>query len=455
MRIAVCAIALALCLALPTPARAGNLSVLLCNNVNVPLFDCFDLVVLYNSTDGQNWNNNTNWGTPDVGSWHGVIVNPVTSRVISVDLALNGLDGTFPPEFRGLEALEFLQLSSNGLSGPLPAYLGNLTSLKLLQIGFNNLDGPIPESLGNLTQLDNLFLGGNRLSGPLPASIGNLTLLEVLDVFSDSFDSSGRLTGPLPDLSRLTRLRRLNLQNNRIEGPFPDYLDQMPDLESLRFDGNNLSGSLPSNLGALSELRTLNLAGNELGGAIPSSLGNLAQLEELDLSFNAFASTLPAALGNLSSLRRLRIAGAPVGFLADRQPVTGPIPASLANLALLEELDLGFNQLSGTLPECLGNLSSLTFLSLQVNDLEGPVPEAFTLLGLNVLYIGANLLDSGPNQQLSLTPTVQAWFDAIPDTVAAIPGFGFLSSTTQRANAGDPGAIFGDGFEAAPSNLCQ
>lgn len=446
---------LALLLVLPLTVRAGNLSILLCNNVNVPLFDCFDLVVLYNSTEGDNWLNNSNWGTPDVDSWHGVTVNPLTGRVISVDLAQNRLNGPFPPEFRGLQALEFLQLSSNGLTGQLPAYLGNLVSLKLLQVGFNDLEGPLPASLGNLAQLDNLFLGGNRFSGPLPASIGNLTRLEVLNVFSDSFNASGRLSGSLPDLSRLTRLQRLDLRANRIEGPLPTYFDQMPDLELLRLDGNQFSGAIPSNLGQLSKLRTLDLAGNTLSGAIPSTLGGLTALEELNLSLNRLSSDLPPSLGNLSMLRQLRVAGAPVSLLADRQAITGPIPASLANLSELEVLDLAFNQLSGPLPSCLGNLSALSTLNLQVNDLVGPVPDAFTALNLSVFYIGANQLDSDAGQRLVPAPAVRTWFEAIPDTVSVIPGFGTLNSTTQRAAVVNPDAVFRDGFESAPSNACE
>src|SRR5690606_35447486 len=121
-------------------ARAGQISVLLCNDVDIDLFDCFDLVNLYNATDGPNWIDNSNWGSTDVDSWHGVIVNPLTGRVISLDLAQNGLDGEFPPEMIGLQALEFLQLSGNALRGELPAYIGELRSLTFLQIGFNILE---------------------------------------------------------------------------------------------------------------------------------------------------------------------------------------------------------------------------------------------------------------------------------------------------------------------------
>ena len=438
-------------LCVPMQAGAGNLSILLCNNVNVDLFDCVDLVNLYNATDGDNWVNHTNWGSNDVDSWYGVIVDPLSGRVIALDLALNGLDGEFPPSWIGLQALQFLQLSSNALRGELPEYIGDLQSLTFLQVGFNILEGPLPDSLGNLTLLENLFLGGNQFSGPLPAGIGNLLQLEVLDVFSDSFDAGGRLTGPLPDLSGLTRLRRIGLDANRLEGPFPTYLDQMPMLEELRLRGNRLSGPLPANVGSLGQLRVLDLAGNQLIGAMPSTLGNLGALEELDLSFNDFTSTLPSALGDLAQLRVLRIAGNP---LEARPQVTGPIPAALANLNQLEELNLEFNRLSGALPECLGDLGNLSVLSLQANDLVGPVPEAFSALGLNTLYLGLNFLDADQDDRLILSPTLQTWFNGIPNTVDIIAGLGFLDSLDQRPVVGDPDVVFASGFEGLPSNSC-
>jgi Leucine-rich repeat (LRR) protein len=433
------------------PARAGNLDVQLCNTANVAVFDCFDLVVLYNATDGDNWTNNSHWGSPDVDAWHGVIVDPLSNRVISLDLAQNGLDGQFPPQMYGLQALRFLQLSGNGLDGPLPDYIGNLSALEFLQIGFNDLSGPLPASLGKLTQLDNLFLGGNRFSGPIPASIGNLTRLEVLDIFSDSVDAGSRLTGQLPDLSRLTRLRRLELEGNRLGGPLPAYLAQLTLLEDIRLRGNQFSGTLPAGLGNLANLRHLDLAANEFSGALPATLGNLGQLELLDLSSNAFTSNLPPSLGNLTRLRTLRIAGSPYEA---RQQITGTIPAALANLVQLEELDLAFNRLSGALPECLGELANLRLLSVQANDLVGAVPEAYTALDLDALYIGLNFLDADASGRLLTSPGIDAWLDTIPVTVDAIPGVGSIDSRDQRLAPVDADAVFGNGFESAAGSGC-
>lgn len=408
-------------LAVAGDGRGGNLDVLLCNNANVDLFDCLDLVNLYNSTDGGNWTDNSNWGTPDVDSWRGVIVNPLTGRVISLDLFQNGLDGPFPPMFYGLQALEFLQLSNNGLSGELPAYIGELRALEVLQIGFAGLDGPLPDSLGNLTRLRNLLLAGNRFSGPVPASLGNLTALEFLDLYHFSAGSGG-LSGPLPDLSGLTRLRWLGLENNELEGPLPAWI------------------------GSLAALEELHLHRSGFSGALPASLGNLSNLQVLDLSYNDFTTILPPTLGNLTNLRTLDVAGNP---FRTRPAVTGPIPSSFAALAQLEDLDLSHNQLSGTLPACLGQLASLRVLNVQANDLVGPVPEAFTALWLDGFYIGLNLLDADAAGNLITSPAVDAWMDAIPSTEFEIPGLTVVDSRDQRLPAVDPDAVFASGFESA------
>ena len=58
--------------------------------------DSLALVALYNSTDGDNWNNNTNWLSGPVDSWNGIIVHD--SWVSYIDLGNNNLNGTIPPE---------------------------------------------------------------------------------------------------------------------------------------------------------------------------------------------------------------------------------------------------------------------------------------------------------------------------------------------------------------------
>ena len=52
------------------------------------------LLVLYRSTDGANWINNTNWDTDvDLSKWYGVDTND-EGRVVNLSLGRNRLQGT-------------------------------------------------------------------------------------------------------------------------------------------------------------------------------------------------------------------------------------------------------------------------------------------------------------------------------------------------------------------------
>ena len=53
------------------------------------------LIALYNSTDGANWANNTNWlGAPGTeGTWYGVTLDAGGNYVVWLDLRNNQLNG--------------------------------------------------------------------------------------------------------------------------------------------------------------------------------------------------------------------------------------------------------------------------------------------------------------------------------------------------------------------------
>ena len=53
------------------------------------------LLVLYRSTDGAHWNQNSNWDTDaHLGAWHGVNVND-QGRVVKLELSQNNLRGIY------------------------------------------------------------------------------------------------------------------------------------------------------------------------------------------------------------------------------------------------------------------------------------------------------------------------------------------------------------------------
>ncbi|MCK5739085.1 T9SS type A sorting domain-containing protein [bacterium] len=201
------------------------------------------LIALYNSTDGDNWTDNSGWKTPPLhtdgftipgteGGWNGVTVSG--DHIIQLLLHDNNLSGSIPVELGNLSSLNYVDLTSNQLSGNIPAELGGLSGLGSLRLDSNQLSGSIPAGLGNLNNLSRLFLRYNQLSGSIPAELGNL--------------------------------------NN---------------LTQLWLTSNQLSGSIPAELGNLNNLARLWLNGNQLSGSIPAELANLTDLSSTNIGYNA------------------------------------------------------------------------------------------------------------------------------------------------------------------------
>ena len=73
---------------------------------SIPETERAALISLYESTDGDNWKDNTNWNGP-VGtecSWYGV--NCVSGAVYSLDLDGNNLNGKIPAAIGNLTQLQ-------------------------------------------------------------------------------------------------------------------------------------------------------------------------------------------------------------------------------------------------------------------------------------------------------------------------------------------------------------
>ena len=117
------------------------------------------LVILYNATDGENWDNSENWlSDAPLVVWEGVSTDD-DGRVTYLVLEGNGLSGEIPPELGSLSNLKVLRLDNTYLSGEIPEELGNLPNLEHLGLSsFNDLSGCVPSSLED--QLIVFVLGG-------------------------------------------------------------------------------------------------------------------------------------------------------------------------------------------------------------------------------------------------------------------------------------------------------
>jgi len=309
------------------------------------------LKALYESTDGDNWINNTGW-------------QEVADNVPSANCNLENLYGI---DLDNEGRVHWLNLGNNQLYGTIPPELGNLIYLTLIYMGFNQLSSEIPAEIANLTNLIILELSENQLSGSIPPELGNLSSLT--DLYLDSNQFSGSIP---PELDNLSNLTYLNLGFNQFSGNIPPELGNLSNLDQLFLRDNQLSGNIPIELSNLEEsLRVLYLENNQLTGSIPNRFGDLISLEYLSTGNNQLTGSIPASIGNLSNL----------GFLLlNNNQLTGNIPPEIGNLSYLGELDLSNNQLSGSLPPELSNVIYLTLFQVNNNNLSGCYNDTLTNL---------------------------------------------------------------------------
>lgn len=193
-----------------------------------------------------------------------------------------GLYGFIPDELFQLTLLEKLYLSHNALTGFLPSQIGKLTGLRDFYVFDNSLRGTIPSDIGLLGNLEHLSLGQNEFVGTLPRQVGSLARLQLLslekeqDVAPTGMFSvgGGGLSGTLPALNGLPRIREVYLGHNSFTGTIPtDFLNGVADKSQLLvvdLSYNNLSGQIPSSFSNFADLR-LELARNQISG-IPDNV---------------------------------------------------------------------------------------------------------------------------------------------------------------------------------------
>ena len=397
-----------------------------------PVADMVGLVALYESTDGEDWADNSNWQSfAPIGEWRGVTTAGDGGRVTGLDLSGIGLNGKLPPALSNLASLERLILNDNQLSGPIPPELARLTGLTHLHLNDNGLSGAIPAQLQGLTSLKELNLASNRLSGTVPAELGNLTNLTLL------YLDNNQLSGELPSqLGNIPNLHQVSVWDNNLTWADSYANGILADTVALvAFHDSALRGGsrpwrnwltyeplenwiLPVNVGTTTKNFVVTVAGDRVteldigwrdgneyvSGSIPPELGLLTGLRKLDLSNTpGLTGPIPPELGNLTNLTEL---------VLNDNTLSGPIPAELANLSNLKELNLASNRLSGPVPAELGNLTNLTLLYLDNNQLSGELPSE----------LGSNI----PNlRQVSIWGNNLTWADSyangvLADTVALV-----------------------------------
>ncbi|KAG8370722.1 hypothetical protein BUALT_Bualt13G0012900 [Buddleja alternifolia] len=353
-----------------------------------------------------------------------------TSKLLTLDMGYNFLGGIVPQEIGNFSSLETLNLEFNQftvgsfpysifkvssirtinlrkcrLSGDIPTQLGNLTSLNSIHLGGNKLTGGIPKQLGNITSLKRLELPQNKLTGELPQELSNLAYLEVFDVGNNSLSSS------IPSfMFNISTLKIMSLQWNHFSGRLPSTIGMEPslfNLEKLYLDNNRLSGAIPSYINNASKLTLLQMQVNSFSGPVPN-FGNLRLLERLRIWENNLTGGLRffTSLSNCRYLQVLQVSRNPLNgdlprnlstslqlFRASECNITGAIPSEIGNLTGLQVLALYSNQLTGFIPTTLGKLKQLEGIYLHDNRLQGFIPpDLCQMNNLVEFYVNGNML---------------------------------------------------------------
>jgi Leucine-rich repeat (LRR) protein len=426
----------------------------------IPAEERTALIALYNSTGGENWRISAGWkgnnNAPDgfsavgtEGSWYGVTVTG--EHVTAIELKLNNLVNSLPPEIGNLSFLKSLVLTENFyLVGSIPAEIGNLGNLEVLDITSADIDG-LPAEIGNLSSLKVMNLANNKIPS-VPPELGNLSNLEQLDLSNNYKISVPPELGNLdnlevldlewsyigvipPQWQNLSSLKTLNLKYNEIS-QCPPELGNLPKLENLDLSYNILS-TVPGEIGNLSTLKHLDLYDNHLE-SLPNEIANLSSLETLDLTFN-YLNEFPAVIVNLVNLKSLSMSTC---------NMKGTLPTEIGKLTRLERLDLSFNNFSGglehlaplknlkelvfyynfleTIPAEIGNLINLEYLDLHHNNIAGAVPvELGHLVNLKKLELGENKLTQIPGEignlnQLEILNLSRNSLTGIPDRLSEL-----------------------------------
>ncbi|XP_060973636.1 receptor-like protein EIX2 [Cannabis sativa] len=312
------------------------------------------------------------------------------------ELYLSDMNISRIPKFIGsFKELTNLDLSENPISGIIPPQLGNLTKLEYLDLskGTSQMTIDNPRWLSQLTSLENLYISNCRLlkvpdhtsSSSISHSNYSFTSLQHLEI-SQSFIHPATITWLL---NSTINLEFLYLNDNNLSGTIlHDLLGNISSssknsLKSLQLSSNQLGGLIVDDFeNTFPYLSELTLDNNQLEGNFPNRLKTFPNLERLDVSHNKFVGLLP----DLSSMPNL------ISFIASNNKFSGTLSESIGKLDNLRDLDVSSNHLSGYVSHVLNlQCPSLKYLDISYNldmtskfNSKYPIIPSFKLVFINL-----------------------------------------------------------------------
>ncbi|CAI5488325.1 unnamed protein product, partial [Closterium sp. Naga37s-1] len=139
------------------------------------------------------------------------------------------------------------------------------------------------------------------------------------------------------------------------------------------------------------------LGNNALSGTIPANLATITTIGDINFAHNKISGPLPTTW-TTHDLYKLNVGN---------NLLTGTIPDDITGLVYLTLLDLSSNRLTGTIPQGLASLPELETLNLRNNQLTGkvlePVPPAIVTYKLDSNYFNEGFSSPPPCEQGYIT----------------------------------------------------
>ena len=208
--------------------------------------------------------------------------------------------------FDGLSDLEVLRLRSNDLEELPAGVFDGLSNLELLDLEYNDLSTLSDGVFDGLSNLQQLHLMRNNLSELTHDAFDGLANLRQLDLGDNSL-------GELPDdvFQGLSSLELLNIRDNDLSELPNGVFDDLSNLQTLQLYSNGLSRLPDGVFDSLSNLQTLYLGNNDLTELPKGVFDGLSSLQTL-YSHNNSLSRLPdSVFVGLLNLKKLRLRNNP------------------------------------------------------------------------------------------------------------------------------------------------
>ncbi len=309
------------------------------------------------------------------------------SKELNLDLRKMGLT-ELPDSFEELKNLQTLNLSFNQLE-VLPKSFWKLTNLRSLNLS-ENYFSVIPDSVEELARLQNLNLSRNQLR-VLSDSMGKLTELQELDLSDCPVQEVPVVIRKLRKLRSLT-ISRCNLKS------IPSWLGELTELQTLRLSGSPplLDYESPNAQFYYYDYyqqQAMLLGDNDIRD-LPASLAQLENLTELDLANNPLNTELRVAydqgLSGVKAYLRAKLLG-------------GQITLNEAKLILIGEGEVGKTSLLYALRGDIWIEKLPTTHGIQIKPVQLIIPKTKSTITLNGWDFGG---------QPIYRPTHQLFFSA-------------------------------------------